>query len=197
MLLRGIITWRRAGQVAILVFIYNPKNWVRPKQHILFVFPQQQTQWQRRRSGGREAAEEARRSGTASQPSTINQNKSLPGLASAFWILSHLRFINEWNRIMNHLWVSLRWCRNVALVDVFFFRNNSYIIILLFLSQSWKKSWQIRLEASIGFCSSSPVFTKKPPQCTVSPLTFIFLSYSSLINSIWRFHLSGHFEKTA
>lgn len=193
MLLRGIITWRRAGQVAILVFIYNPKNWVRPKQHVLFVFPQQQTQRQRRRSGGWEAAEEARRSGTASQASTINQNKSLPALASAFWILSHLRFINEWNRIMNHLWVSLRWCGNVALVDGILEITHYSSFPLAELKE--KLTNKVEGKYWIPFFLSR--LYEEPPQCTVSPLTFIFLSYFSLINSIWRFHLSGHFEKTA
>lgn len=192
MLLRGI-TWRRAGQVAILVFIYNPKNWVRPKQHILFVFPQQQTQRQRRRSGGWEAVEEARRSGTASQASTINQNKSLPGLASAFWILSHLRFINEWNRIMNHLWVSLRWCRNVALVYGILEITHYSSFPLAELKE--KLTNKVEGKYWIPFFLSR--LYEKPPQCPVSPLTFIFLSYFSLINSIWRLHLSGHFEKTA
>lgn len=193
MLLRGIITWCRAGQVAILVFIYNPKNWVRPKQHILFVFPQQQTQRQWRRSGGWEAAEEARRSGTASQASTINQNKSLPGLASAFWILSHLRFINEWNWIMNHLWVSLRWCRNVALVD----RILEITHYSSFPLAELKEKLTNKVEGKYWIPFFLSRLYEKPPQCTVSPLTFIFLSYFSLINSIWGFHLSGHFEKTA
>lgn len=193
MLLHGIITWRRAGQVAILVFIYNPKNWVRPKQHILFVFPQQQTQWQRRRSGGWEAAEEGRRSGIASQTSAINQNKSLPGLASAFWILSHLRFV-KWMKPNNESFVTFtQRCRNVGLADGILEITHYSSFPLAELKE--KLTNKVEGKYWIPFFLSR--LYEKPPQCAVSPLTFIFLSYFSLIHSIWRFHLSGHFEKTA